>query len=73
MSRKNFLFCGSEDGARDSCLLFSLIECAKLNSVNPEDYLRCLFDAASDCVTESDFERLLPWNLKIDSAVPNGS
>lgn len=73
MSRKNFLFCGSEDGARSSCLLFSLIECAKLNSINPEDYLRCLFDAASDCVTESDFERLLPWNLKIDSAVPNGS
>lgn len=26
-----------------------------------------------DCVIESDFERLLPWNLKIDSAVLNGS
>lgn len=26
LSRKNFLFCGSEDGARSTCLLFSLIE-----------------------------------------------
>ena len=73
MSRKNFLFCGSEDGARSSCLLFSLIECAKMNSINPEDYLRCLFDAAPYCVTESDFEQLLPWNIEIKPYVPQGT
>lgn len=73
MSRKNFLFCGSEDGARSSCLLLSLIESAKMNAINPEDYLRCLFEAVPNCVTESDFERLLPWNIEIKPYVSQGA
>ena len=33
LGRKNWLFAGSEDGARSSCLLFSLIECAKIHNI----------------------------------------
>lgn len=44
-----------------------------MNSINPEDYLRCLFDAAPYCVTESDFEQLLPWNIEIKPYVPQGT
>lgn len=75
LGRKNWLFAGSEDGARSSCLLFSLIECAKMHSINPEDYLRCIFEQAVDteCWTEDDWKKLLPWNIKITFFDPKGS
>lgn len=44
-----------------------------MNSINHEDYLRCLFDTAPYCVTESDFEQLLPWNIEIKPYVPQGT
>lgn len=67
MGRKNWLFCGSEDGARSSCLLYSLIECAKMNKVNPEDYLCTIFELAADTSgwTDSNWSKLLPWNIKM--------
>lgn len=38
----------SEDEARSNCLLFTLIECTKIHNINPEDYLRCIFEQAAD-------------------------
>ena len=67
LSRKNFLFCGSEDGARSTCLLFSLIESAIINDINPEEYLSSIFELAADTNgwTDSDWSKLLPWNIKL--------
>lgn len=67
LSRKNFLFSASEDGARSTCLLFSLIECAKINNINPEEYLSSIFELAADTTdwTESNWSELLPWNIKL--------
>ena len=67
LSRKNFLFCGSEDGARSTCLLFSLIECAIINDINPEEYLSSIFELAADTTdwTDSKWSELLPWNIKL--------
>lgn len=65
MARKNFLFSGSGKGAESSCFLFSLIETAKANDISPEDYLRCLFEKAPYAESESDWEKLLPWNIEI--------
>ena len=75
LGRKNWLFAGSEDGARSSCPLFSLIECAKIRNINPEDYLRCIFEQSVDteCWPEDDWKKLLPWNIKITSFEPKGS
>ena len=33
---------GSEDEARLSCLLFTLIECGKIHDMNTEDHLWCI-------------------------------
>lgn len=67
MGRKNWLFCGSEDGARSSCFLYSLIECAKINNINPEEYLSSIFELAADTTdwTDSNWSELLPWNIKL--------
>lgn len=67
LSRKNFLFSASEDGSRSTCLLFSLIECAKINNINPEEYLSSIFELAADTTdwTDSKWSELLPWNIKL--------
>ena len=65
IGRKNWLFSGSETGAESSCFLFTLIENAKLYKLDPYEYLRCVFDQAPFCESEKDFEKLLPWNIKI--------
>lgn len=67
MARKNFLFSGSGIGAKSTCFIFTLIETAKANGLNPEDYLRCLFEKAPYAETQADWEQLLPWNIKITS------
>ena len=67
LSRKNFLFSASEDGSRSTCLLFSLIECAKIHGINPEEYLSSIFELAADTTdwTDSNWSELLPWNIKL--------
>ncbi len=65
MARKNFLFSGSGIGARSTCFIFTLIESAKANNKNPQDYLRCLFEKAPYALSEKDWQKLLPWNIEI--------
>lgn len=65
MARKNFLFSGSGIGARSTCFMFTLIETAKANGINPEDYMRCLFEKAPYAWTDEDWQQLLPWNIEI--------
>jgi len=65
MGRKNWMFSGSPAGAKSSCFLYTLIETAKANNIEPVDYLRCLFEQAPLCNEESELEQLLPWNITI--------
>lgn len=58
MTRKNFLFSGSGTGARSTCFMFTLIETAKANSKNPEDYLRCLFEKDPYARTAEHWKKL---------------
>ena len=62
-------------GTCSSCILLALIECAKMNNINPKDYLRCIFEQAVDTETwtEDNWKNLLPWNIKITSFEPKGS
>lgn len=40
LGRGNYLFMGSDDGGHRAASLYSLIETAKLNGLDPEAYLR---------------------------------
>jgi transposase len=62
--RKNWLFSNSADGAHSSARLFSLIETAKANHLNPVTYLTHIFKELPGCKNAADFEALLPWNLR---------
>lgn len=63
MGRKNWLFSGNTEGARASAALFSLIETAKANKLEPYHYLRYLFERLPLAETTEDFKSLLPQYL----------
>ena len=72
LGRKNWLFSGSPDGARSSCMMYSLIESAKENGLNPQEYLRCVFERAPFCSSTDDWQKLMPWNIQIEPFVDRG-
>ncbi|MFP7754805.1 IS66 family transposase [Thermodesulfobacteriota bacterium B35] len=63
LGRKNWLFSGTPEGAEASALLYSLIETAKANRLEPYAYLRHVFEKLPMAVTIEDVEALLPWNI----------
>ena len=63
LGRKNFLFNKSPEGAKSSCGMYTLIETAKQNGVEPSKYLRELFEKAPFASSPKDWEKLLPWNI----------
>ena len=40
IGRKNYMFCGSEDGARAAAVFYTLMNSCRMNKVNPYDYIR---------------------------------
>jgi len=62
LGKKNYLFCGSDAGGERAAAIYSLIGTAKLNSVNPEAYLREVLSRIADHPINR-IEELLPWNL----------
>ena len=63
VGRKNWLFAGSPKGAEASAGLYSLIETAKANGLEPYKYLRYLFEHLPFADSDDDYEKLLPSNL----------
>ena len=63
IGRKNYLFAGSDRGADRAAALYSLIETAKLNGLDPEAYLRDVLGRIADH-SISKLTDLLPWRWK---------
>lgn len=68
IGRKNWLFANSTAGATASANLYSLIQTAKANQLNPYEYLRHVFTALPKAQTLSDIEQCLPW--KVANKIP---
>ena len=62
LGRKNYLFQGSDAGGQRAAAIYSLVETAKLNGLDPQAYLREVLS----CIAEhaiNRIEQLLPWNM----------
>lgn len=70
VGRGNWLFANTVNGVKASALLFSLVESAKANGLNPEDYLYLVMERATMCTTDDDWDNLLPWNIPMDEVKP---
>jgi len=72
MGRKNFLFANTPAGAQSSAVIYSLIETAKENKLDPYRYLLWILEnapvLAQDC--ESWAEHLVPANSPDECKIP---
>jgi transposase len=62
ITRKNFLFLGSEAGGERAAILYTLLESAKLNGLDPEAYLADVIDRMARGHPINRLAELLPWN-----------
>jgi transposase len=68
IGRKNWLFSTSVDGAKASANLYSLIETAKANNLEPYAYLKRVFAELPNANDYDAVDRLLPDTIKkVDS------
>ena len=64
LGRKNWLFAGSDEGGLRAAALYSLIETAKLNGIDPEAYLRDLLARIATHPAKR-LDELLPWTWRV--------
>jgi transposase len=63
MTRKNYLFAGSDSGGIRAAAMYTLIESAKMSQLDPEAYLRDVLARIADHPINRIGD-LLPWNWK---------
>jgi len=70
LTRKNFLFVGSDVGGDRAAVIYTLLGCCDLNDVDPEEYLADVIPRLARGVTRSEARALLPhrWKATAPSA-----
>jgi transposase len=63
LGRKSWLFAGSQRGAERAALMYTLIQSAKLNDVDPQAWLADVLARIAD-IPQSRLTELLPWNWR---------
>ena len=61
IGRKNWLFANSPGGAEASSIMYTIIETAKENGLNPFQYVKFLLEVLPSA-SSSDLEAFLPWS-----------
>jgi transposase len=64
IGRKNWMFSDTTNGAKASAALYSLIETAKANGVEPYAYLKHVFTEIPKAGSDEGITALLPWEYK---------
>lgn len=63
IGRKNWLFSDTPDGAETNAIMYSLVNSAKANGLDPYKYLRFVIEHMPYLQTSKEVETLLPWNV----------
>ena len=63
LGRKAFLFADSPAGARALANLYSLVQTAQANGLEPGAYLKQVFTELPQATSLAQIEALLPWRL----------
>lgn len=74
VGRRNWLFCDTTDGADSSMMLYSLLETARANGLNPQKYLQYLLEARPNKdMSDEELDTFVPWNTMVQSCCVNKS
>jgi len=68
VTRKNFLFLGSDEGGLRAAHIYTIIESARLNGLNPQAYFADIIDRMAKGWPRSRLAELLPWNWSATKA-----
>src|SRR3569833_3253138 len=63
LGRKSWLFAGSQRGAGRAAFMYTLIQTAKLNDVDPQAWLADVRARIAD-IPQTRLTELLPWNWR---------
>jgi transposase len=66
IGRKNWLFAGSDLGGERAAVMYTLIETARMNGIDPQAYLRAVIARIADHPMKR-IDELLPWNISLKS------
>ena len=66
LGRKNYLFAGSDTGGDRAASLYTIVQTAKLNGMNPEAYLRDTLANIADGHPINRIDELMPWRRAAD-------
>ena len=64
LGRKSWLFAGSDRGGERAAVIYTLIQTAKLNDVDPQGWLADVLARINDHNIQK-LDQLLPWNWKV--------
>lgn len=70
IGRKNWLHSSSVKGAHASAAIYSMIETAKANNIEPYGYLKHIIEQLPLAETVEQYEALLPWNIEKERLTP---
>ncbi len=65
LNRKNALFAGSDEGGDNWAVIATLIECCKLNGVNPHDWFARTLTSLADGHRANRVAELMPWTAVV--------
>jgi transposase len=65
IGRKNWLFSNTASGAKASAILYSIIETAKANGLNPVKYVKHLLTEIPKRTADDALEDLMPWVVQL--------
>jgi transposase len=65
LGRKSWLFAGSERGAERAAVMYTLIQTAKLNGIDPQAWLADILSRMAE-TSQTRLAELLPWNWTSD-------
>jgi transposase len=66
VGRHNWTFAGSDEGGRRAAAIYTLIETAKLNDIDPQAWLADMLARLPDHPARR-IKELLPWNWRLES------
>ena len=74
IGRKNWLFANTPSGATSSAIIYSMVETAKENGLDPRKYLQYLFEKMPQIKLKDEkaLDELLPWSetTKLECKIP---
>ena len=68
IGRKNWLFAGSKAGGERAAAIYSVIETAKLNGIEPQAYIADVIEKIASGWPASRWDELMPWNWTAEVA-----